>query len=560
MSRFRSCSRARPSAARPRRGWRRDGRAGGSRARWCRRRARPARRARPRCGGHRRPAPRWHAPSVTEPLVVEEPEQHGGQRRLPGAAGADDGDAAAGGEVEVDTVERPRVVAVARPQPAHAERRRGGQRPWRGRLADRGAERRAPRARARRCARTHEILRRARKARDGLERGERDQHRRPAAPVEPAGGDALRRSPAPPTSPGRSAVSWRPGRRPRCARPPPRLARGRRRVPRPPATVGQRAQHPQLVRAVDEVDHRGGQRAPRGRLVRLVPARPPSGEPWHGGRRQHQRDEQDQAGGRGHPPHQRDARRPATSAIPNGGTTRGAGPAANRRRARSVPAGRLPERRAAPPARAAPGAGRRRRAACQRPERRVVTGEPLGIAQKRPRQREELDAGDRESRARRPRVLRRARDQPRGCRGQPDRRTRRARAERVESAPDRGGPISAAARISALMRLRRSRARGDDAVGERDQRRPMCEPARPCAGPAHEPADRGHDVGLGRAVEAGRRLRRAAAAARRATAGKQSLAPQRSAIHSVPSGATSTMLIEPSTRPSGAAIQPVTVR
>ena len=37
---------------------------------------------------------------------------------------------------------------------------------------------------------------------------------------------------------------------------------------------------------------------------------------------------------------------------------------------------------------------------------------------------------------------------------------------------------------------------------------------------------------------------------------KQSFAPQRSAIHSVPSGATSTMLIEPSVRPSGAAIQP----
>src|SRR5688572_2006458 len=42
--------------------------------------------------------------------------------------------------------------------------------------------------------------------------------------------------------------------------------------------------------------------------------------------------------------------------------------------------------------------------------------------------------------------------------------------------------------------------------------------------------------------------------------GKQSFAPQRSAIHSVPFGATSIMLIEPSVRSAGAFIQPVTVR
>jgi len=42
--------------------------------------------------------------------------------------------------------------------------------------------------------------------------------------------------------------------------------------------------------------------------------------------------------------------------------------------------------------------------------------------------------------------------------------------------------------------------------------------------------------------------------------GKQSFAPQRSAIHSVPSGATSTMLIEPRVRPCGAVIHPVSVR
>src|SRR6185503_783194 len=42
--------------------------------------------------------------------------------------------------------------------------------------------------------------------------------------------------------------------------------------------------------------------------------------------------------------------------------------------------------------------------------------------------------------------------------------------------------------------------------------------------------------------------------------GRQSFAPQRSAIHNVPFGATSTMLIEPSVRPSGAFIQPATVR
>src|SRR6185436_12627460 len=41
--------------------------------------------------------------------------------------------------------------------------------------------------------------------------------------------------------------------------------------------------------------------------------------------------------------------------------------------------------------------------------------------------------------------------------------------------------------------------------------------------------------------------------------GKQSFAPQRSAIHSVPLGATSTMLIEPSVRPAGAVIHPATV-
>ena len=42
--------------------------------------------------------------------------------------------------------------------------------------------------------------------------------------------------------------------------------------------------------------------------------------------------------------------------------------------------------------------------------------------------------------------------------------------------------------------------------------------------------------------------------------GRQSFAPHRSAIHSVPSGATSTMLIEPSVRPAGAVIQAVWVR
>src|SRR5690349_2325073 len=41
--------------------------------------------------------------------------------------------------------------------------------------------------------------------------------------------------------------------------------------------------------------------------------------------------------------------------------------------------------------------------------------------------------------------------------------------------------------------------------------------------------------------------------------GRQSFAPQRSAIHSVPLGATSTMLIEPKVRPAGALIHPVTV-
>src|SRR6185436_861271 len=42
--------------------------------------------------------------------------------------------------------------------------------------------------------------------------------------------------------------------------------------------------------------------------------------------------------------------------------------------------------------------------------------------------------------------------------------------------------------------------------------------------------------------------------------GRQSFAPQRSAIHNVPFGATSTMLIEPNVRPAGAFIQPATVR
>ncbi len=135
----------------------------------------------------------------------------------------------------------------------------------------------------------------------------------------------------------------------------------------------------------------------------------------------------------------------------------------------------------------------------ERAERRVVAGQPLGVAQQRPRQREELDAGDRDRERRRPGLLGRARDQPRRRRGQSDCRARRAGAERGRQRERPGGDSDQRPHAAAAVGVER-----DDAVGERDQGRPVRDQHdRP---PAHEPADGADHLRFGRAVEAGGRL------------------------------------------------------
>ena len=200
-------------------------------------------------------------PSVTVALVVEEAQQHGGERRLARAARPDDRDPPAGREVEVDAVERPRRVAVARAQPAHAQDRRGraaGAAP-RARAPARGASsaaEHAPGAAAHagrascvgRGQAGHEL--------EGGERDERDDREQHG--VEPAGldgGDADDER-APQREPDQQRHSPRPApaARAAAARAAGELARRARATRCEP--LGQRAVDQQLRRALEQVDDR----------------------------------------------------------------------------------------------------------------------------------------------------------------------------------------------------------------------------------------------------------------------------------------------------------------
>ena len=109
-------------------------RCGGSRPGWCRRGARPGRRARRRGARRRRPGRRARRPSrVDRPgLVGQEAQQDGGQGRLARAARARRWPTRRpGGEVEVDAVERrrrSRPGSAARTPASHQVVGRGGQR------------------------------------------------------------------------------------------------------------------------------------------------------------------------------------------------------------------------------------------------------------------------------------------------------------------------------------------------------------------------------------------------------------------------------------------------
>ena len=252
--------------------------------------------------------------------VGEEPQQHAGERRLPRAAGADDGDAPAGDEVEVESVERPAALPwVAGAQPSHRQRvlpagvRPAGEHPagerdrvrrlgdgWRGvedLLDARG-----------RAAHPLQRLGRGGQAGDELEGDQRDQgdpgeqhpveapraDRRDAdeqsAPHRQAGGEARK----PLADAGRA--------RARAGDP------GEGRVGRQRASqllLGG-AVHEQLGRALEQVDDRRGERTACLSLPGLRARGEQAGQPRDEHAGEQQRDEQDQTGGRQHPPDQAD--------------------------------------------------------------------------------------------------------------------------------------------------------------------------------------------------------------------------------------------------------------
>ena len=138
-------------------------------------------------------------------FVRREPKQRVGERRLAGAARADDRHALAGLEVEVDAVQDPRAV-VADPQATDLEpmrtRRNANGRGGSTTAARRVEHPRDPRGRA---ARALEGLARRRAGRPRARR--RPAGQAPAAPAAPRRGPVrARRRPGSPTSPGRSGA------------------------------------------------------------------------------------------------------------------------------------------------------------------------------------------------------------------------------------------------------------------------------------------------------------------------------------------------------------------
>ena len=205
-------------------------------------------------------------------LVVEEAQQHRGERRLARAARADHGDAAAGREVEVDAVEHP-----SRPRSGPAARARAARaRP----AAGAGPRARAPATGASSTACTRAALRRTR-ASSCVAAG------RPATSSKVASGTSattasstgsrLRaRSPRPPSPHSASPVSS--VTRPRPV-PVVRAAAASSRVSSASSRAsvrrrsGQRAVDQQLRRAVERLDRHRAQLAPapaRGPLLRAV--------------------------------------------------------------------------------------------------------------------------------------------------------------------------------------------------------------------------------------------------------------------------------------------------
>ena len=297
-------------------------------------------------------------------LVGRQPHQHVGQRRLAGAAAADDRHAATRPQIEVDAVQHPRPgVAVARAQPPD----RDPVWSWADRLRSRAARRRADRRRGPRSARPSDRRTRwsvwvaagspvaSSNAASGTTAitASRTTSRRPARDGRDADQPGSRPSPAP------AAASPAPGRCRRCPRLGGRFALSRASIcERLIELAIDRPAGGQLGRAAHEVDdgRPSARPAPAPAAASLRRASLPVS---HGqrGRGQQQRDQQDHARGRQDPPHERDRRRAyQRSRSRTERSPAPAGPAVSRRRRRTAPSGRRCETPAGRPARAARGA------------------------------------------------------------------------------------------------------------------------------------------------------------------------------------------------------------
>ena len=244
----------------------------------------------------------------------EETHQHIGQRRLAGAARADQGHAAPGSQLQVHAAQRGAAGAgVGGPDPAQGERVRAVAQHDRGcRIVDHRRRVHGLEHPGRCHPRTLEGLGGCGQRRDQLERGQRDEHqdgKEGAVERAAVGRVDPERQGAPAGQPGqgrRQSEADAGGACPVPGHP----AQAAVRVVDAGQLAADRTHHEQLGRALHEIDHARRELAPHDGLPGLLAARQASGQPREGRRREEEGDEEDDAGLGEEPPEDRHGARP----------------------------------------------------------------------------------------------------------------------------------------------------------------------------------------------------------------------------------------------------------